>query len=146
MIRIALIALAIFAQLLTAFSRGGIVLCVHDDGSSAFEFVGALCCDTDKPRETPGRPAEDAATDPLRSVGEDADTCADYSLAWHQIQASAHAKRAVLWAPAWPCILPPTNREPIPQICMCRASRPDLPCDPLSSWAHEFCRTVVLHC
>ncbi len=77
---------ALFAQVLAMVAPHTVVRCVHDDGSSAIEFAGALCCG-DGPSD-----ALQCSADPHRTetqINVDDDHCTDYALEDAEIRPTA---------------------------------------------------------
>lgn len=78
--------LVLCTQVFAVFAPGNVVVCMHEDGTSAVELVGSLCCDESREEPLPCSPVQDEAQEP--SVQSGGDRCRDVPFQQDQSQVS----------------------------------------------------------
>ncbi|MCG3134052.1 MAG: hypothetical protein HMLKMBBP_01324 [Planctomycetes bacterium] len=113
MTRLLAVFLILCTQVFGVLAPGTVVVCVHADGTSAIELVGALCCDTGREAECKdGCRVPDAGEKSGPSIEAAGDDCRDIPFTQEQVAVArtsvertsnpSHDHRAVsLVAVAW---------------------------------------------
>ncbi len=142
MIRNTGILLVLLTQFVSAVSRGGLVLCVHESGETEIEWTWSLCCRTN------GAHACDSGTMP--TVGTDGqlalagDPCSDLPLpSSDALVAPAHAGQQRSVALAY-CDVPSCLSRLNPASTEIADGVPHAPADVMASATARAIRTVVL--